>query len=339
MKKKLHVAVAEFRPLVIDDEGRLRGFEIDLWHAIAHMNGYDFEYGVHTLKGVLSLVARKKADIGLAGITIRENREKLMDFTYPTLDSGLLITVNRNRNKMRLWKTLCNIVGEGRQMLASVMTIFILFVAVCAHILWIVERGAETFAYEYVPGIFEALWLVFISMSTVGYGDFVPQTWIGRGMVVFIILMGAVTFGFVVAQISAFLAVRRSRGEINNSRDLLDKKVAIVDGSTSGRLLRKVGAHVEHVVSVQRAYEKLRNEEVDAVVVDAPVAIYYEKHDREKTIEIVGEMIDKQQYSIALQQGSDLREEINRAILKLQESGQYDVIYKKWFGEDRLLEI
>lgn len=339
MKRKLQVAVAEFRPLVIDDEGRLRGFEIDLWHAIARMIGYDFEFNVHTLKGVLSLLARKKVDIGIAGITIRESREKIIDFSHPTLDSGLLISVNRNRNKMRLGRTLRNIIVEGHQMLASVIASFAIFILVCGHILWIVEKNAQTFSQTYIPGIFEAIWLVFISMSTVGYGDFVPHTWAGRGIVAIIILGGAVTFGFVVAQISAFLAVKKIKGEINNSRDLVDKKVAIIDGSTSGRLLKRVGAHVEHVANAHRAYDKLRNEEVDAVVVDAPVAIYYEKHDRENVIEIVGEIMDKQQYSIAMQQNSELREEINQAILKIQESGQYDVIYRKWFGDDRSLEI
>jgi ABC-type amino acid transport substrate-binding protein len=339
MKRKLKVAVAEFRPLVIEDEGHLRGFEIDLWYAIARMIGYEFEFSVHTLKGVLALLSRKKVDVGLAGITIRESREKVIDFSHPTLDSGLLITVNHNRNKMRLGQTVRNIISEGHNMLTSVMVFFIFFVVTCAHILWVVEKSAHTFSDTYVPGIFEALWLVFISMSTVGYGDFVPQTWLGRGVIMCIILMGAVTFGFVVAQISAFLAVKKSKGEINNSRDLLDKKVAIIDGSSSGRLLKRVGAHVDHVANAHRAYEKLRNEEVDAVVVDAPVAIYYEKHDHAKVIEIVGEIIDKQQYSIALQQNSELREEINQAILKLQESGQYDVIYRKWFGDDHLMQI
>ena len=63
----------------------------------------------------------------------------------------------------------------------------------------------------------------------------------------------------------------------------------------------------------------LKNEDVDAVVSDASAAIYHENNDSDKKIVTVGEIFDKQKYGIALRQGSQLREKINRAILNLKD--------------------
>ena len=115
--------------------------------------------------------------------------------------------------------------------------------------------------------------------------------------------------------------------------------MAAIEGSTSENVLRKVGAKIVRVLSVDEAYQKLRDGSVDAVVVDAPATIYYAKNDKENRIEIVGEMFDKQKYGIAVCEGGPLREKINRAVLKIIESGRYDLYYKKWFGDDLTMEV
>jgi polar amino acid transport system substrate-binding protein len=104
-------------------------------------------------------------------------------------------------------------------------------------------------------------------------------------------------------------------------------------------VLSRVNAEIIAVAGAKEAYEKLKEGLVDAVVFDAPVAIYYAKNDKEKQIEIVGELFEKQKYGIALCEGSVWREPINRAVLKIVESGQYDIFYKKWFGDNLTMEV
>ena len=72
---------------------------------------------------------------------------------------------------------------------------------------------------------------------------------------------------------------------------------------------------------------------MDAVVYDAPVLLYYEHHDGNGTVMITGKKFEEQYYGIALPQGSEIREAINRALLKLRQSGFYGNLYKKWFGD------
>lgn len=338
MENKIKVAIADFSPLIIDKNGKYKGFEIDLWEAIAKEANIDFEYEKHNFKEIIPLLAEKKIDVGLAGITITESREKIVDFSHPTLDSGLLIAVNKDTNKPNFLKSIKTILYEGGRIIKSAVFAVFFFVLVFGNLLWFAERGAKTFSDNYFPGIFESFWLVICSMSTDSFGDYVPHTWMGRVITIFIIVGGVAIFGLLIAQVTTFLTLKKIKGEINNSRDLVNKKVATLEGSTSEKILKRVGAKITGVANIEDAYKDLKNEAVDAVVFDAPVVIYYEKNDEDRKIITVGEIFDKQKYGIALQQGSPLREKINQGILRLKESGEYDLSYRKWFGEDLVLE-
>jgi polar amino acid transport system substrate-binding protein len=339
MNNQLKVAIADFPPLVLSHANTYEGFEIDLWNAIAKEMNVDFALEHHAFKDIIPLLAERKVDIGLAGITINEHREKLIDFSHPTLNSGLLISVNRNKNKPSLLKTLKIIFTQGNKIIKSAFVSVMLFIFVFGNLLWFVEKGAGTFSKDYFPGIFESFWLVICTMSTDSFGDYVPQTWTGRFITSLIIIGGVAIFGLLIAQITAFLAVKRVQGEINTSRDLVGKKVGTVEGSTSQILLKKIGAGVAGFSNIDDAYTELKQEQLDAVVFDAPAVIYYQEEDKANAIETVGELFDKQSYGIALQDGSPWREKINQALLKIKESGKYDACYKRWFGEDLSMEI
>ena len=51
----------------------------------------------------------------------------------------------------------------------------------------------------------DAIWWGFETVTTVGYGDFVPVTWSGRGLAVLVMLVGISVLGVVTASLSAAL--------------------------------------------------------------------------------------------------------------------------------------
>ena len=57
-----------------------------------------------------------------------------------------------------------------------------------------------------------AVWWAFCTVTTVGYGDYVPVTVPGRVEAVFLMAGGVVVVGLVVATISSFVVERASRG-------------------------------------------------------------------------------------------------------------------------------
>ncbi len=339
MKEKIKVAIAEIPPLIIDDGWNYRGFEIDLWEAVAKDIGVSFEYEKHEIKKIIRLVAEKKADVGLAGITTTERREELVDFSHPTMNSGLLIATDRHRNKPDFLKTLKIVATEGARAIKPLLFVLLFFILIFSNLLWLVERDFDTFGTDYLPAIFRSTWFVVVTMGTVGYGDYVPVTWAGKIISTVVIFGGFAIFVVLISQITAFLTIRKIRRQISCAGDLVGKKVATVEGSTSLDFLKSIGAKIVIVSKIEEAFQKLESGIIDAVVFDAPVIMHFQKNDPRNEFEIVGGLMEKQRYAIVVQQPSPLTESINRSILKIKESGEYDDIYRKWFGDDFTMAV
>lgn len=84
-----------FVPFEFVDEqtGELVGFDIDLIKAVAEEAGLELELNAMEFDGIIAGVRTGRYDIGIAGITITDERDKMIDFSDPYYDAGLLLTV------------------------------------------------------------------------------------------------------------------------------------------------------------------------------------------------------------------------------------------------------
>ena len=71
---------------------------------------------------------------------------------------------------------------------------------------------------------------------------------------------------------------------------------------------------------------------LDAVVFDAPILSYYVNTAGAGVGELVGPTFLREYYGFALAPGSELRERIDRALLRFAEDGTYRELVVKWFG-------
>lgn len=77
------------------------------------------------------------------------------------------------------------------------------------------------------------------------------------------------------------------------------------------------------------AYQDLKNQQVDAVLLDVPIAAYYALPQPE--LRLVGEPFEKGYYAIAFHKDDqELADQINAALEKLLQSGELKKIYEKW---------
>ena len=73
--------------------------------------------------------------------------------------------------------------------------------------------------------------------------------------------------------------------------------------------------------------------ELDAVIVDIPVIVDYIKRNPTAGIRITGGPVTEEAYAIAVSKAKPaVRELLDAALVKVQESGAYDQIYNRWFG-------
>ncbi|MGZ6142711.1 MAG: hypothetical protein ACXWLM_05200, partial [Myxococcales bacterium] len=83
--------------------------------------------------------------------------------------------------------------------------------------------------------------------------------------------------------------------------------------------------------SVDEAYNALAAKQVKAVVYDAPVLQYHAAQGGQDRV--VGHRFERQNYGIAIQEGSPLRKTINEVLLRLTEGGYIAELRQKYFGD------
>lgn len=92
--ERLLVAVdTAFVPFEFKEGNRYVGFDIDIWDAIAQELKLEYELRPMDFNGILPALQTKNVDVALAGITIKEERKKAIDFSDGYYDSGFMIMV------------------------------------------------------------------------------------------------------------------------------------------------------------------------------------------------------------------------------------------------------
>jgi His/Glu/Gln/Arg/opine family amino acid ABC transporter permease subunit len=132
------------------------------------------------------------------------------------------------------------------------------------------------------------------------------------------------------------IAVNENTQGITTPDDLKGKRVGVQINTTAQyELEKKEGVQVAKYNSIDLALLDLRNRRIDAVVSDAPVLKYMILGQKSfPELKTVGRRFTDEKFGIAIAQGNeDLRDAINNALKRIKETGEYNQIHEKWFGE------
>lgn len=129
--------------------------------------------------------------------------------------------------------------------------------------------------------------------------------------------------------------VAKDNNEIKSVDDLKGKRIAAQIGTTGAAKAHSVeGAVVTEFNTNTESAMELVNGGVDAVINDSPVIGYYLAQGGSEVAKTVGDVMEAEQYGIAVKKdNTKLLEDINKALADLKASGEYDKLYKTWFGE------
>ena len=335
-KQTLRVVTRVLPPLVVEQPGGpFSGFSIELWDKIAEKLNLKFKYHVAPNVGaLLEDVRAGKADIGVAAISIVSKREAEFDFSQPILNAGLQIMVRGKGQDAGDANPLWDLLGLLFSSTILVwLGIALLLILIPAHLVWFLERRQEDGIIptdKYIPGIFYAMYWAAATLAT--QAEQAPRHWLARVVTVLWMFTGVVFVAFYTAQLAATLTVQQIQGGINGPDDLQGKKVATTKGSTAAAALKELRADVVEVARIDDAYKALHDKQVDAVVFDAPVLLYYAAREGKGRVHMVGQAFRKEDYGIVFPRNHALRKQVNVALLALREDGTYQKIYDKWFS-------
>ena len=126
--------------------------------------------------------------------------------------------------------------------------------------------------------------------------------------------------------------VQKDNNDIKSIEDLKGKRIAAQIGTTGAAKAHSVeGAVVTEFNTNTESAMELTNGGVDAVINDSPVIGYYLAQGGS---EVAKTVMEAEQYGIAVKKdNTKLLEDINKALAELKKDGEYDKIYKTWFGE------
>src|SRR3546814_9615103 len=82
-----------FVPFEFKQGDKYVGFDIDLWDAIAQDIGVAYTLQPMDFNGIIPALQTGQVDVALAGITIKDERQKVIDFSDGYYDSGFLLMV------------------------------------------------------------------------------------------------------------------------------------------------------------------------------------------------------------------------------------------------------
>lgn len=124
---------------------------------------------------------------------------------------------------------------------------------------------------------------------------------------------------------------------ITGVEDLEGLTIATRLGSTSADYIENniEGATANTYEQLDQAYLSVEGGGSDAVLYDAPNVEYYIQTTGDDSLKIVGELLEAQDYGIAVSQGNEeLLAAMNEALAGMIEDGTYAEIYEKWFGSE-----
>ena len=112
-------------------------------------------------------------------------------------------------------------------------------------VFYFLEKGVNPNIHTF----FDALWFVFISISTVGYGDISPVTMDGRIVAAFLIISGVIFFGFLTATISSWI-IKQDEKKVEDRK--LDRIESIINemGSEMGSSILDMKSEIESLKEI-----------------------------------------------------------------------------------------
>ncbi|KLU07794.1 extracellular solute-binding protein, family 3 [Rhodopirellula islandica] len=335
------VATREVPPFaMLNEDGQWVGISMDLLRDIkAELeieSGHEIEVELRrfSLPEMLQAVESGEVDMAVAAITVNYEREKRMDFTHSFHTSGLGIAVG-SRPRGSGWSGILDAILS--RTFFRILAGLVLAMLVSAVGIYLFERrhNREQFDKGWVKGIAAGMWWAAVTLTTVGYGDKVPRTLGGRLIGLIWMFAGLFIIAGFTAAVTSALTLTELRSQIEGPADLSRAKVATVEGSTSADYLRARHINSANHPDVETALQRLVAGQCDAVVYDAPILRYQTHQNYPGEAFVLPITFERQSYAIALPSDSELREPINRILLRQTSSPEWENVLATYFGESQ----
>ncbi|CDP11785.1 unnamed protein product [Coffea canephora] len=319
--KPLRIAVPNrvtFKEFVSKDNGPsgAKGYCIDVFEAAINLLPYPVPH-TYILYGdgnrnpefnnIVFDVSQNKYDATVGDITITTNRTRIVDFTQPYMESGLVVVAPVREVKSSPWSFLKPFTWQ----MWCVTAAFFLFVGA---VVWILEhRMNPEFRGPPRQQLVTIFWFSFSTMFFAHRENTVST--LGRLVLILWLFVVLIINSSYTASLTSILTVQQ-----------LTSRVQGIDKSR----LRTMKTQDDYVAALQKGPN---NGGVAAIVDELPYIELFLVNTK-CTFRTVGQEFTKSGWGFAFQRDSPLAVDLSTAILQLSESGDLQRIHDKWLSSD-----
>ncbi|XP_010868626.1 glutamate receptor ionotropic, kainate 4 isoform X1 [Esox lucius] len=346
---------------------RYEGFCVDMLRELAQHLHFSYRlqlvadgmYGTPgpngTWTGMVGELISRKADLAIAGLTITSEREKVIDFSKPFMTLGISIMYTAHMTRQPSYWSFLDPFSPGVwlfMLLAYLMVSCVLFlVARLTPYEWCssepcLQGRCKLVLNQYTLG--NSLWFPVGGIMQQGTA-ISPHALSTRCLSTVWWFFTLIIVSSYTANMAAFLTIQRMEVPIDSVDDLADQTTieygTMQGGSTMNffqnsqyetyqRMWNFMHAKQNSVfvTSTEEGINRVLNSNY-AYLLESTMSEYYRQ--RNCNLTQIGGLLDTKGYGIGMPLGSVYRDEIDMAILKLQEDNRLEMLKRKWWLEDK----
>ncbi|CAB1316676.1 unnamed protein product, partial [Coregonus sp. 'balchen'] len=336
----------------LEGNERYEGFCVDMLQELAELLHFSYRlrlvadgvYGVPgangTWTGMVGELISRKADLAVAGLTITSEREKVIDFSKPFMTLGISIMYTAHMTRRPGYWSFLNPFSPG-------VWLFMLL----AYLIWCSTepclRGrCKLVLNQYTLG--NSLWFPVGGFMQQG-SAITPHALSTRCLSAVWWFFTLIIVSSYTANLAAFLTVQRMEVPIESVDDLADQTIieygTMQGGSTMTFFQNSQYQTYQRMWNFMHAkqtsvFVKSTEEGIDRVLnsnyaylLESTMNEYYRQ--RNCNLTQIGGLLDTKGYGIGMPLGSVYRDEIDLAVLKLQEDNRLEILKRKWWQGDK----
>lgn len=90
-----------YPPFEFEEKGEYKGIDIELINAIAEDQGFEIELSPMDFGGIIPAMQTGELDVAIAGMSITDERKKVVDFSTPYFEAGLTLVVQEGNKDIQ----------------------------------------------------------------------------------------------------------------------------------------------------------------------------------------------------------------------------------------------
>jgi len=334
-KDTLVVGVYESPPFVIyNEDGTLDGVSIWLWKELQEDLNQPYRIKrypeTRSLKLILEDLEAGVIDMSINPLTITGDRYNRMDFTSPFYIGNLTVATITSFGISSFRTFLRDFLRSRVLWLILMLGGMVIFFGA---LVWLVERKNHHFERNF-QGLLSSFWWSAVTMTTVGYGDKVPISNLGRFIAFLWMLCSVIIISVFTASITSGLTVQRMAATDLSVNTFSRELVGTVDASASAEYLESnFYRNLTSYPDLRDGLKALASQEVRYFIYDEPWLVYQLENNPEfSDIEILPVRFHRQLYAMPLNRDLpfSLKRRISYLLLRNLESRDWEVLLNEY---------